>query len=210
MSLTTNWGYALPDTDTLPELLSVEEFNTLTAGKYSGDVRIAGNIAAASSAIRNYCGWHVYPELSCKFSERLLYSNGRIKRVYNDFVIQLPATHVSAVASVMINGEEHEDYALESNGIVHVFDVSLSEVTRKTLVEIRYTAGLQDGMMSGIRELVAHRVTHALASSAGVQSETAGGVSITYSSNWINASGATALASDNKEVIDPYRLEGVF
>ena len=64
--------------------------------------------------------------------------------------------------------------------------------------------------MDAIKELIAHRVTHALASSAGVQSETAGGVSVTYSANWINSSRATALADDNKEVLAPYRVRGVF
>jgi hypothetical protein len=61
-----------------------------------------------------------------------------------------------------------------------------------------------------VQELIAHRVTHALASSAGVQSETAGGVSITYNATWTNSARATALADDNKEVLAPYRLRGVF
>ena len=55
-----------------------------------------------------------------------------------------------------------------------------------------------------------HRVTHALANSYGIQSESSGGVSVTYSANWINNSRATALADDNKEVLEPYRLRGVF
>ena len=38
----------------------------------------------------------------------------------------------------------------------------------------------------------------------------AGGVSITYSANWINNSRSTALADDNKEVLAPYKLQGVF
>ena len=61
-----------------------------------------------------------------------------------------------------------------------------------------------------IKELIAHRVTHAMASTSGVQSETAGGVSVTYNAAWTNNSRATALADDNKEVLAPYKVRGVF
>lgn len=209
MSLKTNWGYTLPNTDALPDMITAEEFDILTAGKYAGDVRIAGNIAAASSAIRNYCGWHVSPPLPCVLKEHLLYGDGRIKRIYDDFIIQLPATHVSEVTAVKIDDIPVSAFTLDGS-LVYVFGVQLSKISRQTEIEVDYIAGISDGMAAGIRELIAHRVTHALASSAGVQSETAGGVSITYSANWINSARSTALASDNKEVIDPYRVQGVY
>ena len=75
---------------------------------------------------------------------------------------------------------------------------------------MEYTAGLPDQLMGAVMELTAHRLTHALASSNGVTSETAGGVSITYNANWINSARATALPDDNKEVLAPYKLQGVF
>jgi hypothetical protein len=65
-------------------------------------------------------------------------------------------------------------------------------------------------MMNGIKELIAHRATHAAASSNGITSEAAGGVSVTYNAGWVNSARATALPSDNKEVLAPYRLQGVF
>ena len=211
MSLLTTWGYTITDgIEALPPMLSVEAFNALTANKYTGDTRIEPNIAAASLAIRNYCGWHLYPAQACSFSERLLMGNGRIKRAGADFLIQLPAAYIVGVSSVEIDGEAWTDYALETNGLLRLFDVCPHKVTRRTEVLVRYTAGLPDGLMSAIQELIAHRVTHALVSPAGVQAESAGGVSVTYSSNWTNSARATALADDNKEVLAPYRLLGVF
>ena len=59
MSYMTTWGYELPDAESLADIISVEEFNTMTAGRYTGDVRISSGIAAASLALRNYCGWHL-------------------------------------------------------------------------------------------------------------------------------------------------------
>ena len=57
MSLLTTWGYTITDgIEELPPMLSVEDFNAMTANKYAGNTRIEPNIAAASLAIRNYCG----------------------------------------------------------------------------------------------------------------------------------------------------------
>lgn len=210
MSLLTTWGYTITDAEALADMLSPEEFNTLTANKYAGDTRIPQNIAAACLAIRNYCGWHVYPQQACSFSERLLMGNGRIKRAGADYLIQLPAALVPSVSSVLIDGEPWTDYAAEPNGLLRLFDVYDRRLTRKTEIAVEYAAGIPEMLMDAIKELIAHRVTHALASSAGVQSETAGGVSVTYSANWINSSRATALADDNKEVLAPYRVRGVF
>lgn len=210
MSLLTTWGYKIEDAEELEEVISVPEFNALTANKYAGDVRIEPNIKAAGAAIRNYCGWHVFPNLACSFSERLLHGNGNLKRSGTDILIQLPATFVTEVSSVRIDGEESDDFSFDENGLVRVFDVYTHTVTRKTLISVEYRAGLIDPMMDAVKELAAHRVTHALASSAGVQSETAGGVSITYSANWINSARATALADDNKEVLAPYNVRGLY
>lgn len=210
MSIVTNWGYTLPDLTVVPDLLSAEEFNTLTANKYAGDVRIAPEIKAASAAIRNYCGWHLAPSASCSMSEYLLYGDGRVKRVGRDLMIQLPAAFVSAVSEIMIDETEYTDFALEHNGILHVFDVNFHGLSRKTKVTITYTAGIADADLDAVKELMAHRVTHALAVPAGVTSEAAGGVSITYNANWANSTRATALPDDNKEVLAPYRVRRVF
>lgn len=209
MSLATNWGYDLTeDNIKLADMITAEEFDTFTAGKYTGDVRIEPEIRTASQAIRNYCGWHVYPSAACSMTERLLYGNGRVKRVGSDLLIQLPAKFVTEVRSVRINGVTCEDFDFDRSGIVHVFDVPA--MSRKSVVTVEYQAGISDVLMDTVKELVAHRVTHALASSNGVTSEAAGGVSITYNANWVNSARASALPDDNKEVLAPYRVQGVF
>ena len=122
-----------------------------------------------------------------------------------------PATFVPSIELIQIGDEViDETYVLMPNGILRVYGLSWSRLKLWTPVVVRYTAGIPEGAADGLKELIAHRVTHALASSEGVQSETAGGVSVTYNANWINNSRATALADDNKEVLSPYRLRGVF
>lgn len=201
--MTTNWGYEI---DSLGGILSTDEFEEMTAGRYAGDQRIQPLIKAACSAVRNYCGWHVAPCAVCKVSTRahdlrLIYSG-------SDTIIQLPARFVSAVMSVKIGGTEIEDYSYETSGLLRVYDILVD--SRKTTIEIEYRAGLTGEMADGLKELVMHRVTHGLAQSYGVQSEAAGGVSVTYNATWINNARATALPDDNKEVLAAYRLQGVF
>ena len=206
-NLLTAWGYSIANATALSNLLTVQEFNTLTANKYTGDSRIEPNIKAASQAVRNYCGWHIYPAYSCKIQTS--FYDKRISRNGNMILIQLPATFVVGITSVRIGGVAYESYVLETSGLLRIFGVS-EYFEPYTTLEVEYSAGLSDALVANIQELVAHRVTHALASSAGIQSEAAGGVSITYSAVWTNSARSTALPDDNKEVLAPYRLMGVF
>ena len=209
MSILTTWGYSMTDVDEVPGMMTLSEFNSMTAEKYLADSRVEPDIKAATAAIRNYCGWHVYPSQACELNTTLYDKAVTISdRV---LMIQLPATFVPSIELIQIGDEViDETYVLMSNGILRVYGLSWSRLKLWTPVVVRYTAGIPEGAADGLKELIAHRVTHALASSEGVQSETAGGVSVTYNANWINNSRATALADDNKEVLSPYRLRGVF
>jgi hypothetical protein len=211
MSLLTTWGYTLTgDSAALADIITEQEFNAFTAGKYSGDGRISSAIKAASMSVREYCGWHVCGSMDCSFSDHILHQNGRIKNNGADLVIQLPAKYVSAVASVVIgdNTLSASDYVVDASGILHVFDVYY--VDRKTNITVNYTAGLTDAMSGSVKEIVANMVSHALSSSYGVQSEAAGGVSVTYSASWSRSGAASAITDDAKDILVPYRLQGVF
>ena len=208
MSVLTNWGYKITNADSLSEMLTVGDFDEFTADKYEGDARTEPDLKAASSAIRNYCGWHVYPSYNCELDTTFF--DRRITKIGGNVLIQLPAKYVSAVQSVTIDGETCGRFVLDTNGLLKVYGVCTCGLNEYTAVNVKYAAGLPEDLMDGIKELIAHRVTHALASSGGIQSETAGGVSITYSANWTNSARATALADDNKEVLAPYKVQGVF
>lgn len=203
MSYLTSWGYELPDIEVLPDIISTEEFNTMTANRYSGDVRISSGIAAASLALRNYCGWHLTGPLTCKISWTA--TNLGIIRHGRDITIQLPTRFLSAVDSVKVAGEEFTDFTFQTNGLLTLYDVHIRN--RRDIVEVEYTAGISDA--SAVKDLIAQMVTLPLAKSYGVTSEAAGGVSITYNSAWTNGSFSQIL-ENNAGLLAPYRLEGVF
>ena len=58
------WGYIV-DSESLPNFISDIDFNNFTNGKFAKDTQVQKIIPAATEAIRNYCGWHVAPSLTC-------------------------------------------------------------------------------------------------------------------------------------------------
>ena len=205
MSLLTNWGYPLTEECVLPDLLTVNEYATIT-GRHDKTERVLDEITAAGAAIRNYVGWHLGPSAACRVSTTFL--DRRVVMVGRDVLIQLPARYVTDIASVAIGGVNCETFVLDPSGLLRVIDTEPAE--RYASVVVDYTAGLPESLMAPIKELIAHRVTHAIAVPPGITSEASGGVSVTYNANWINNSRATALAGDNKELLIPYRVLGVF
>lgn len=207
MSVLTNWDYTITGTDSLAPLLSYNDFNIMTANKHVGDERVENELRAASAAIRNYCGWHIAPSETCEMSSSFF--DKRVSQNGSAVFIQLPARFVSAISSVKINNVEYTSYVFDTNGLLKVYGVG-AWLPEWAPVVIQYTAGLSEQMADGLKEVVKNRVAHTLTATDGVQSETAGGVSITYSSSWVNSARATTLADDNKETLSPYRLQGVF
>lgn len=203
----TTWGYSLTELETLPELLTFEDYNTFTGGQYASDQeRIEKEIAAASAAVRNFVGWHLGPSASCQLNT--IATDRRIIRTGRDYLIQLPARYVTEVESVEIGGASYQHFVCDPAGILRVYDVA--PVERWAPVVIDYTAGLSSALMAPIEELIAYRVTHSIAVPAGITSEASGGVSVTYNAAWINNSRATAIVDDNREMLIPYKVTGVF
>jgi hypothetical protein len=205
MSILTNWGYALVDDDSLFDMMDYAEYCTYS-GRSDSAERVEAEISAACASIRNYVGWHLYPSASCRFEA--LASDRRVIYHGSDMLIQLPARYVSAVSAVTVDSVEYTHYYIDTNGLLTIFNVR--PIRRYAVIAVEYEAGLTDEMMAPIKELIAHRVTHAMAVPAGVTSEASGGVSVTYNATWINNSRATALAGDNKELLIPYKVQGVF
>lgn len=205
MSILTNWGYNIPNIDVLETLLPLSEFNTLTANKYASDGRIQDMLAAVSQSVRDYCGWHLIPGAECEFDTTFF--DRRVTKVSGGVLIQLPARYVSAVKSIEIGGEAVEQYVLQPNGILLVNACGGGPYTA---VKITYTAGLPDSIKGSVEGVVLNRTIKALSQNTGVQSETAGGVSISYNSTWMNDASGSGLSSTEKEALSPYKLTGVF
>ena len=213
--MNTTWSYKLTTASSLTDFLTTSEFNNFTANKYAGDVRVEPNIKSATRSIQNYCGWHIYPNLECEMVYRVL--DLRDCFIGSDLLIQLPSTFTTEVSSVLLNavfdnnewtGDAITDFDFTESGLLRLY--SVSNIDRKSKIRIVFKSGLDASQIDVLKELTAHRVVHAVSSSYGVTSESAGGVSITYNSTWAGNTRSTALPDDNKEILNVYRVKGVF
>ncbi len=212
----TPWGYTLTNAESLPNFLTGTEFALFTNNKFSEtDTRVKANIPSATRAIQNYCGWHIYPNLECEMVYRVFDLRDCI--VGSDLLIQLPATFVSSVTSILLNaakvgdvwvGEPTTDFDLDESGLIRIYDIGYFD--KRSKIRIVYNAGVDKAQMDLVKELVAHRVTHAVTSSYGVMSDTAGSVSVSYNASWAGNTRSTALPDDNKEILAPFKVKGVY
>lgn len=153
----------------------------------SGKLGDLGCDTASLAAARNECGWHVTPVAKCRFKAD---SEATAR------LVQLPCTHVESVESV------------EVAGVPVVFDWKpngLLRIPRKAFgdgwgdIVVVYTAGVKDA--DAFMSVVNH---NAASIPSGVQSESAGGVSVTYSSDSAQAAPGV-LSEREKSALWPYR-----
>ena len=210
------WGYLI-DAESVPNFITDLEFTRFTNGKFGTDLRIAATIPSATEAIRNFCGWHIAPELTCG----MVYNVHDLRDAFvgPDLLVQLPATYVSGIQKIVLNaafnsssgfyeGDETEDYEIGmGSGLLRIYDVGYLD--RKSKIFIKYTAGFPN-TPSAIKELTADRISHALTNPYGVTSEAAGGVSVSYSGVWAGSSNSSSLPSDAREILEAYKVKGVF
>lgn len=186
----TAWGYDV--NEALPPLLTPEEYVYRTGAQ--ADARIEGAIAAVSQAIRNYCGWHISPSVECTANP-----------VGGAVVAKLPAGYVSAIESVTENETalSATDYEWRKDGLLKRSAPNLW-TDKWGGIEVVYTAGYSGEAVPDLLEVTCGIVSGVLAVAPGVMSESADGVSISYSAN--SASVAAALTSQQKSALEAYKL----
>jgi hypothetical protein len=204
----TSWGYTLLDAESMPDILTQEEFNSMTANKYALDSRVQSAIKSVTAAVRNYCGWHIAGSQRCELV--LNAQDLQLTRKYSDILIQLPFKYISDVEKVIFNatkendewvGDEYE-YSVAYNGRLTVYDANID--SRKSTIVVIATVGLS--FTDDIKSIICNKVAHVLSGTYGVQSETAGGLSISYSSSFVNGAKASALMTDDKELLNAYKV----
>lgn len=188
----TVWGYDI--STALGPLLSEDDFDEITNGAFASNPRVASALNAASQVVRNFCGWHISPSLSCTAHPA---GDGKIKR--------LQAGYVSAISKVIDDGIELEstDYEWRDDGLVkRAYPKCWSSKWNGT--EITYTAGYDISSVPDLAEAVAAITAGVLSVSAGIASESADGVSISYSAS--ASSIAASLTAQQKSALEFYKV----
>lgn len=183
----TLWGY---EVETLPDLLTVDEFNEITGDVFADNAGVSYAISAVSQAIRNYCGWHVSPNVECT-------TNITAQGSY----IVLPSVLVTDVKSVTDNGVELTDYEYSRQGLVRGAKPFTSKLDG---VKIIFNSGIDND--ATLKNITAQIVSNAIAAPAGVSRETAGEIEIRYNELGEGMSGGISLMERDRMLLAPYKL----
>ena len=187
----TSWGY---EVESLGPIISESEFHDRTGNVYITNQRAEAALNAASQAIRNFCGWHVCPSLSCT-----AYPVG------GGNVAKLPAGYVSAITSITEDGNAlpSDAYEWRRDGLVRKAHAGKWSAKWDGITAV-YMAGYEPNAVPDLAEAVCAIAAGVLAVSAGVTSESADGVSISYAQS--ASSIAAGLTYQQKEALAAYKV----
>ena len=199
--INTPWNYDIL-ADTLPEILTTAEFNAMTANKYANDSRLSSMLQSVTATVRNYVHWHLASNVEC--SVTYTFDDLHITRTHHDLLVQLPSRCVTAVNKILIDGHEISCRKFaKQNGTLKIYNVGCYD--HFFTIEIRFNSGLTD--TTGVKAVIASRVSNALSGNIGISSETAGGVSISYSSAYVAGINPSTLLTADREFLNSYRIE---
>ena len=192
----TPWGYeiVLAQGQAMPDLMTVEQFNAATGNRFASNDSLSIAIAAASSAIRNHCGWHVAPALTCK-----------VKTWGGGAYLFTPWMAMSAVSSVTQNGValDSSAYDWKSNGVIRRTDGFFFADFPWNTIEVTATAGYET-IDPLLQQVIVQLVGNALAAPLGVREEHAGNVGITYNQTGSGMTGGVTLTARDEALLEAY------
>ncbi len=195
----TQYGYDVllddPAATSMPLLVSPADVAQASAGRIAAtDARLPGVCAAVSAAIRDFCGWHVAPSLTCELSTQV-----------DTRVIVLPAKVVSSIDKVEVGGHEVSDFEMKRAGLLRLPGCPEAR-GRWGAYTITYTAGL-DTSATPLSQIATQVALNNLVAAPGVRSESVGQVSLSYNQLSDGVAGGVQLLSRDRELLRQYRLQ---
>ena len=197
----TAWGYSIATDDgSLPPLITPEQLEEATGGRFGADTPGVSNVlAGVSAAVRDACGWHVSPVLDC---EERASGPGRVIALHTLMMPEDP--EVEELGVTLGPGQfEWSERGLVRRACWREWPRGLGSVV------VRYRSGIPAEMAPGLVTVAAQVASNALAAPAGVQSEQAGNVSISYNQTASGVSGGVRLLDSDLALLRIYALEGV-
>lgn len=197
--LLTQWGYEaeVGDETAVPAIVTPADIETASKGQIkANDPRVEAMCLAVSSAIRDYCGWHISPVLTCRYTTEL-----------SDRIIYLPAVGVRGINSISVDGKNIPVDSIEykSSGLVRLANLSSADGIKWGSTVIEYEAGF-DNTAALVSQIAAQIALNSLTASAGIRSESAGQVSLTYNTTGDGITGGVSLLGRDMLLLKPYRL----
>lgn len=196
----TQYGYDVVVADgvtQLPDLITPADVSAASGGRIAAtDSRLPSVCSAVSSAIRDYCGWHVAPVLQCSLTTQV-----------DTRVIMLPAKLVTSIESITVDNEiiPADDFEWKRSGAIRL-SLHPRKRGRWGAYEISYHAGL-DTSASPLAQVAIQVALNNLMSTPGVRAESVGQVSLSYNLLSDGVSGGVQLLNRDRSLLRQYRLQ---
>lgn len=182
----------------LPPLVTPDEVAEYTQGKVSAvDPRLPALLAGAATAVRRYCRWHVWPQVT----ETLMLDGPGGRE------LALPTLHMTALTAATNAGETLDVSTLEWSALGTVRRPGGACWTdRYRGVQVTITHGVEDA--SDVQQIVKQVVAAALSSPMGATREQAGALSVSWATTAPGVAGGLSLLGRDLAILDTYRLAG--
>ncbi|POH63953.1 hypothetical protein C3B59_10440 [Cryobacterium zongtaii] len=178
-------------------LASAADLATYSKGAISAsDPRAGDALEGATTAIRNYCGWHVTP---VETSELVLDGPG-------GRLLSLPTKNLHGIASLVEDDAalvDNVDFRWSADGSVKRKHALWSDEFR--IIEATISHGYAEA--ADLKRVVLSVVARELSSPTGATREQAGAVSISWALSAPGVSGGIALLQNERSILDFYRIE---
>ncbi|WAC65179.1 hypothetical protein OVA14_07200 [Agrococcus sp. SL85] len=146
-------------------------------------------LAAASRAIRDHCGWHIAEREAITLRHRGPFTSR----------LWLPAMEVASIDTATVDDVTYDVATVDFDP-----DTGWTSLVGRRW-DVTYTAGHED-VPETITTLALHIAARALGSPLGITREQAGAVSVGHTLVAPGASGGTAILPHEAEQLAPYRI----
>lgn len=194
----TAWGYSVASDDgKLPLLITPEQLQEATGGRFGPDTPgVSTVLEGVSAVIRDACRWHVSPVLDCE--ER---TGGPGKVIALRTLMMPDDPEVEELGVALGPGQfEWDGRGLIRRACFRSWPDAWGSVV------VRYRSGIPPEMAPALVAVAAQVASNSLAAPAGVQSEQAGGVSISYNQTASGVSGGVRLLESDLAMLRVYML----
>lgn len=194
----TAWGYAVATDDgRIPPIITPQQLSDATGGRFGKETPgVQQVLDGVSAAIRDACGWHVSPALDC---EERTSGPGRVIALHT--LLMHGAPTVEELGAELSPGQfEWMERGLLRRACWREWPGSWGSVV------VRYRSGIPAEAAPALVSVAAQIAANALAAPAGVQSEQAGNVSISYNQTASGVSGGVRLLDSDLAMLRIYML----
>lgn len=194
----TAWGYSVASDDgKLPPLITPEQLQEATGGRFGPKTPgVSTVLDGVSAVIRDACGWHVSPVLDVE--ER---TGGPGKVIALRTLMMPDDPEVEELGVALGSGQ----FEWDCRGLIRRACFRSWPDAWGSVV-VRYRSGIPSDMAPELVAVAAQVASNALAAPAGVQSEQAGGVSISYNQTASGVSGGVRLLESDLAMLRVYMI----